>query len=180
MSKQKEDFQTMELPNFEPLPLVPITTWPVGLSVEIADFETSVGTPISTVEEICKRFDITEEFLTALRGVRAFRNEVRTAIVDLKKTNNTVRRKAALQTENYIDTLCPLWLADPRWPPAEKLKTLMFLAKLGRLIDDPNDKGDAPLTPNQQAPTLKIILTQEAPGGMKVVPHESYTTIDQS
>jgi len=109
------DKQLEPKPPVEPLPAPPVTSWPIGLAVAIADMETAVGRGGSygTEEDICKEFGITLDTLSRLKSLKAFRTEVQEAIIALKNAHGTVRRKASLQLEQYIDTFIPRWVADP-------------------------------------------------------------------
>ena len=134
----------------------------------MAHHDSSVGTPLYNLEEICDHFDITLDQLETFRQLPAFRAEVRAAILELQDTNSTIRRKVRKQTELYFDTLVPKWLIDESFNNAEKVKLLTLMTKVAKLIDDPAEKAKveaevAAKSPQQSAPTLNLYLTT-APG----------------
>ena len=139
--------------------IVPLETWPNLLPLFIAEYESSIGTPLYTLDEIAEHFDISVEKIELYKQQTSFRAEVRSAIVEIKDSNSTVRRKASAQFENYLDTIVPKWMVDDDFPASEKVKVLQFLAKTGRIVDDPIEKAKAESankTPVVQAPTLVI------------------------
>lgn len=166
-----------------PLPPPPVSSWPIGLAIALADLETAVGLGGSygTEEDICKAFNISVEFLERLKGLKAFRSEVQEAIRSLKNVNGVIRRKAVLQLEQYIDIHIPNWLVDPNFPAPQKMDALKLLAKLGKLIDDPAAKNEQTQQGGSatQQPSINIILTNSTPMQSVQVTQNEPITIDQ-
>lgn len=137
---------------------------PAGLALEIALYEYNKDTSESEVyteEDICRHFGITLEYLEKLKLLPSFRQEVIEALKEIKNTNSLVVRKSAIQTQYYVDTLVPLWMHDPGFPPAEKTKLLMFLAKMGRIVDDSTTKKSVEEAKviEQARPILNLIFS---------------------
>lgn len=130
-----------ELPAVRPTYLI---EYPVGLAVEVALNEAATansGSPLFEMEELCKQFDITMEDYARIKNNVAFRAEVRQHLANVKENNGTVKRKAAMAAEFYLDNLVPTWLNDSGTSVDVKLKVVQFLAKMGRLVDDPAEKA---------------------------------------
>lgn len=160
--------------------------WPIGLATEVALNDLSVGdTAIVSEDDLCKQFDLTLDELTRIKKHPAFRAQVREAISQVKEDGSTIKRKARIATEFYLDELVPKWISDPAASVDSKTKLLQFLAKLGGLDTD-NKVSEAvkqaQLANQNNSPTIRIELTtgpSQQPQGFiinqpseKVIPNE--------
>jgi hypothetical protein len=114
--------------------------WPVGLSTDIA-YVQGDGAPLYSDDDLCLKYKISLERLGLIREIPAFKLEVDRSRKEIEQCNGTVIKKAALLTEHYIDNLVPEWLTDKNFPPQSKVAVMQFLAKLGRLVDNPVEKA---------------------------------------
>lgn len=155
-----------DLEYIEPIKPPTLTnSWPVGLAAECAINSMAVGQAIMDDEDLCKQFDLDQAQLESIRANPAFRAEVRENISQLKDKFATIRRKAKLGFEFYLDTMVPNLLSDPQASADVKLKTIQYLGKVAGL--DTADKiAETELVKanNQQGvsntPQIQIILTQ--------------------
>lgn len=165
--------------------LISMDKWPASLPLEIAHYESAIGVPLYSLDEIADHFGISVDTIDRYRELPAFRAEVRSSLAELKDTNSLIRRKVRKQAELYFDSFVPKWLNDPDFPPAEKVKLLTLLAKTARVIDDPADKARAEAEaakalPQQVQPVLNLILTA-APGTTvgAVIPQQAERVINE-
>ena len=155
----------------------PMEAPPPLLAMHIAEYEVSKDSPLWSMEEIAEHFDLTVERIEQYKLVPSFRADVRACIAEIQDSNAHIRRKAAVQLEHYIDNLVPAWLADDACPFSEKVKLMAFLAKTGKLIDDPTEKlrVEAELAKNQNnnggsfQPVLNVSLNLTSPDEKNVV-----------
>lgn len=155
------------------------TSWSPALVIDIAINETSLNGPLMSTEDLCERYGLSEDEFAELKQLSAFKKDVREAIVEVKQNGLTPKKKMAIMYEYVMDTLMPEWLTNPDFPATEKVKIFVHLGKgSGLVVDKPvEDKKDQV---NLQMPTLNIILTQEQPKPITILPPDSYTTIEQS
>jgi len=150
------------------LDIITMETWPPMLPRYIAEYEVSISQsnpPLYDLEEIALTFQLTLERIEKFKEQTAFRAEVRAAILEIKDSDSVIKRKARAQAELYLDVWVPKAMTDPNFPAAEKNKLFMFVSKMGRIIDDPQEKlkldseskleGDN----NQTTPTIVINLS---------------------
>ena len=155
---------------FEEAPKPPalVNSWPVGLSLETAIDELVVGEKIMTEEDIASQFDLTVERLRQIKQHPAFRAEVRGHMATIKEDGATIKRKAKLALEFYLDSEVPKWIASDASVDA-KTKLLQFLAKLSGMEAAEKAALDAKTQGQvQQAPSINITLTTQSP--MQAVP----------
>lgn len=151
---------------FEEPPKPPALTnsWPVGLAAECAINSMAVGQAVMDDSDLCKQFDLTQDQLDYIRANPAFRAEVRENITQLKDKFATIRRKAKLGFEFYLDTLVPTLLNDPQASADVKLKTIQYLGKVAGM--DTADKiaetelAKANTQQGTASPQIIIQLTQ--------------------
>jgi hypothetical protein len=136
--------------------------WPKLLPIYLAEHKASVGTPLYTLEEIAKHFDITVQEIEVYSEQIAFRAEVRGVIAEIKDSNSIIRQKAKAQLETYLDNMIPAFMVDTDFPPAEKVKLFKFLQELSETGGSTAEKAKAKLdaVPQNTAPTLNLYLTQ--------------------
>lgn len=142
-----------------------IHEWPVGLAVEVGLNTLAVGTSIIEDADLCKQFEITQEQLEAIKNHPAFKAEVRESIAAIKDPYATIRRKAKLGFEYYMDTIIPKLVADDRVSGETKLNAVKFLGKVAGL--DAAEKAQEQAAqaeankglPNNM-PSINIVLTQ--------------------
>lgn len=147
-----------------PKPPVLVNSWPVGLSLETAIDELVVGEKIMTEEDIASQFDLTVERLRQIKQHPAFRAEVRGHMATIKEDGATIKRKAKLALEFYLDSEVPKWIADDKASVDAKTKLLQFLAKLSGMEAAEKAAMDAKTQGQvQQAPSINITLTTAAP-----------------
>jgi len=71
----------------------------------------------------------------------------------------------------------------PRFPAPQKMDAMKFLAKLAKLIDDPNAKNEQGAqggANNPQQPSINIILTSSTPVQAVQVSQNEPVTIEQA
>ena len=141
--------------------LIPMDRWPLMLPMYMAEHEASASTPLYTLEEIAKHFDITVEDIELFSKQVVFRAEVRAAISELKDTTSVLRQKAKAQLEMYLDTFVPQSMVSEEFPSAEKVKLLKFLQEVSETGGSTAVKAKAKLEalPEQKATSLNIFIT---------------------
>lgn len=155
------------------------TSWSPALVVDIALNETSLNGAIYDTEELCSIYGLTLEEFQELRGIEAFKRDVRDAIIEVKQNGLTPKKKMALMYEYIMDTKIPQWLDDADFPPTEKVKIWAHLGKgSGLLVDKPAEEKDAGKGATQQ-PSINIILTNSTPIQSVQVTQNEPITIDQ-
>jgi len=137
----RDDTDIEEVPPH--LGIVTMETWPPMLPRYLAEYEVSISQsnpPLYSLEEIASTFQLTLKKIEKFKKQTAFRAEVRAAILEIKDSDSVIKRKARAQAELYLDVWVPTAMSDPNFPPAEKNKLFMFVSKMGRIIDDPQEK----------------------------------------
>lgn len=162
-----------------PLEITTLETWPAMLPMYVAEYEVSLGQPLYDYGEIAETFGINVERIDLFKKQPGFRAEVRAAILEIKDSDSVIKRKAKAQAELYLDSWVPKAMSDPAFPSVEKTKLFMFVAKMGRIVDDPQEKIKVEAavqasTPQAQIPTITINLT-----GPKSLDEEQGVTITQ-
>lgn len=149
--------------NEAPKPPALTNSWPVGLAAECAINSMAVGQAIMDDDDLCKQFNLSLEQLDCIRANPAFRAEVRENLNQIKDKFATIRRKAKIGFEFYIDNLVPQLLDHPGTSADVKLKIVQYLGKVSGL--DAADKvAEAELAKTQNSvssvPSINITLTQ--------------------
>lgn len=157
-----------------PKPPALVNSWPVGLAAECAINSMAVGAAIMDDDDLCKQFDLDQAQLESIRANPAFRAEVRENVSQLKDKFATIRRKAKIGFEYYLDTMVPELLNSDASADV-KLKTIQYLGKVAGL--DTADKiaeTELAKANNQQSvsntPQIQIVLTTAAPSQPQQVP----------
>lgn len=143
-----------------PKPPALSNTWPVGLDIEMALNELSVGNKILDDEDFCRQFDLTQDQLDYIKAHPAFRAQVRESMAQIKDSNATIKRKSKIALEHYLDVYVPIWIQDDRAPVDSKTKLLQLLSKFAGI--DAEEKAEAAkAAAGQQAnsPVIRIELT---------------------
>lgn len=146
-----------------PQPPALTNSWPVGLSVEVALDELTVGEKFQTEEELAQQFDITVERLRQLKQHPAFRAEVRAHMSQIKEDGASIRRKAKVILEQYLDYKIHDWLKEPGVSLDSRTKLLSFVSKLSG-VESAGEAAKA--QQNQQVasvPSINITLTTATP-----------------
>jgi len=145
--------------------IVPMNKWPALLPMHIAEYESSGDLPLYTLEEIAEHFDITVQDIEVFSQQMLFREEVRAFISEIKDSTSVVRQKAKAQLELYLDTLVPVWMVDPDFPPAEKNKTLKFVSELAEAGGSAAQKASAKIAASPEAKAANLNIYMTLPGG---------------
>lgn len=144
-----------------PKPPAIINSWPHGLSLEIALDELTVGEKIMSEADLASQFDLTVERLNQIKQHPAFRAEVRGHMATIKEDGATIKRKAKVALEFYLDSEVPKWIADPSASVDAKTKLLQFLSKLSGMEAAEKAAMDAKSQGQASAvPSINITLTQ--------------------
>lgn len=147
-----------------PKPPAITNSWPIGLSLEVALDELTLGVKIMDEEELAKQFDLTVDRLRQIKSHPAFRAEVRAHMGQIKEDGATIKRKARLALETYLDSEVPKWISDCNASVDAKTKLLQFLAKLGDVeATEKSTDANKGQMQTQTVPSINITLTTAAP-----------------
>lgn len=153
--------------------IVTMETWPPMLPRYLAEYEVSISQsnpPLYSLEEIASTFQLTLKKIERFKKQAAFRAEVRAAILEIKDSDSVIKRKARAQAELYLDVWVPTVMSDPDFPPAEKNKLFMFISKMGRIIDDPQERLKLESENNKEdnsKNTPTIVINLSSPDSLK-------------
>lgn len=151
----------VEVKEIKPPPTL-VHEWPVGLSSEIALNDLSVGVSVIEEETLCRQFGLTQDELDGIKAHPAFRAEVRECLTQIKESNATIKRKAKIAFEHYMDVMIPALMNDPKVNPDVKVKAWIHIGKvMGLEVDEANkiaENGKG----NNSGPSINIILTTVA------------------
>lgn len=131
---------------------------PEGLAYHLALNRASVGMKLFEDEEIAADYDLSVAELHELMLCEELKQQVLICLRDIKENGDSVRLKARVQFEHYLDTYPIKLFNDSEASHAEKVKLLAFLAKVSG-IDEGTSKGiDATISQNN-VPQLRIFLS---------------------
>lgn len=148
--------------------LLPSLTWHPQLPLDIAINESSVtGRKVHEDDELLRAYGLSQADYDIIRALPAFRQQVRDAIVELKTNGVTVRRKAGMLFEFYIDTTVPALMTSDYCDAKVKLDIIKFLGQVAGKDGKAEQEAAGAVAATVAAPTLNIIL-QTAPVAARI------------